>query len=184
MTITKFKFDSQQYHQMAEVGIFEHIQAPRIELINGEIIQMSPIGRKHCACLAKLNQLMVRGFVDRFIIWGQSSIKLDDGSEPQPDLALLRCRADFYDERLPTAADILLIIEVADSSINYDREVKIPLYAEFGISEAWLVDVNKSILTKFTQPSLSGYRTVQILDLADSIEFSGLKIQVSDIFVS
>jgi Uma2 family endonuclease len=191
MNVTKLKFNSQQYHQMAEAGIFEHIPTSRIELIKGEVVQMSPIGRKHCACLAKLNQLMVREFIDRFIIWGQSSIKLDDGSEPQPDLAVLRFRSDFYDERLPTASDILLIVEVADSTISYDslldaycREVKIPLYAEFGIPEAWLLDVNRNLLTKFTQPSLDGYRIAQILDLADSIIFSGLKIQISDIFVS
>jgi Uma2 family endonuclease len=184
MNVTKLKFNSQQYHQMAEAGIFEHIPTSRIELIKGEVVQMSPIGRKHCACLAKLNQLMVREFIDRFIIWGQSSIKLDDGSEPQPDLAILRFRSDFYDERLPTASDILLIVEVADSTISYDREVKIPLYAEFGIPEAWLLDVNKNLLTKFTQPSLDGYRIAQILDLADSIKFSGLEIQISDIFVS
>ena len=140
MTATKYKFTTQEYHLMSEVGIFapEH----RLELIKGEIVEMSPICRKHCACIAALNEILFTKFATKLNIWVQSSIRLDDGSEPQPDIALLRRRADFYRDSLPSPADILLVIEVADSTISYDRDVKMPLYAEFGIVEAWLIDVN------------------------------------------
>ncbi len=182
MTIAKHKFNSQQYHLMAEAGVFT--PESRIELIKGEIITMSPIGRKHGSCVARLNQLLVQKFIGRFIIWGQSSIRLDNGSEPQPDLALLKLRDDFYIEGLPTPEDILLIIEVADSTIDYDRHTKMPLYAEFDIPEAWLVDVNQENLTKYTNPSPKGYKNTESLDKNDLVIVLGVEIMVKDIFGS
>jgi len=182
MTITKHKFSSQQYHLMTEAGVFEHIQGQRLELIKGEIIQMLPIGRNHCACIARLNKLLFAKFGSKQIIWVQSSIRLDDGSEPQPDLALLNLRSDFYEEALPAPEDILLIVEVADSTISYDRDLKMPLYAEFGIPEAWLVDVNKKTLTRYTSPSSQGYKDSQRLDINDSIPCLDKEIAATDIF--
>jgi Uma2 family endonuclease len=180
MTATKYKFTAQEYHLMSETGIFspEH----RLELIRGEIVKMSPIGRKHCACIAALNELLFTKFAGKFNIWVQSSIRLDDGSEPQPDIALLRRRADFYRESLPSPADILLVIEVADSTISYDRDVKMPLYAEFGIMEAWLIDVNAKTLTKYTEPSPRGYKTSHRLELNDAVLCLGEEINLVDIF--
>jgi len=166
---------------MAEAGVFAHIPENCIELIKGEVIQMSPIGRKHGGCVARANQLLVDKFIRRFIIWTQNSIRLDNSSEPQPDLALLKLRDDFYTERLPIPEDILLIIEVADSSIDYDRTVKIPLSAEFGIPESWLIDVNEKILTRYTIPSVRGYKTSESLDRNDSVLVLGIEIAVRDI---
>jgi Uma2 family endonuclease len=91
------------------------------------------------------------------IVYVQSSLRLDSHSEPQPDLVLLKPRPDFYEEELPKPSDVLLIIEVADSSIAYDRDVKVPLYAEAGIEEFWLVDINNRILTSYTSPTTDGY---------------------------
>jgi Uma2 family endonuclease len=182
MTITKYKFNAQQYHLMAEAGVFSHIYDHCLELIKGEIIQMSPIGRKHAAAVARLDRLLQQLFSSQAIIWTQNSIKLDDGSEPQPDLALLKFRDDFYIERLPIPEDILLIIEVADSTISYDRDFKMPLYAEFGISEAWLIDVNDKILSKYTNPSPRGYKASESLDGNDMISVLGVEIAVKDIF--
>jgi Uma2 family endonuclease len=135
------KFTTQQYHLMHEAGVFA--EGDRLELINGEIKKMSPIGRKHATCVARLNTLFITRLLHKAIIWSQNPIRLDDNSEPQPDLAILKRREDFYADTLPKPSDILLIIEVADSTIAYDRAVKMPLYAAAGIPEMWLFDVNK-----------------------------------------
>jgi Uma2 family endonuclease len=179
MTVSTLKFTSEQFHLMAIAGVF--VSESNVELIKGEIITMSPIGKKHGSCVARLNQLLVQLFIGRFIIWGQSSIKLDNGSEPQPDLAVLNWRSDFYAQQLPTPEDILLIIEVADSTIDYDRNIKMPLYAEFGIKEAWLLDVNEKILTKYSEPSSKGYKTSYRFDLNDSIICLDVAIAIADI---
>jgi Uma2 family endonuclease len=182
MTATKYKFTTQEYHLMSEVGMFakEH----RLELIKGEIVKMSPIGRKHCACIAKLQKKFEQILGERIIVWTQNSIHLNSESEPQPDLALLKLRADFYAERLPRPEDILLIIEVADSTISYDRDVKMPLYAEFGITEAWLIEVNAKTLTKYTEPSPKGYKTSHLLELNDAVLCLDVAIALTDIFGS
>lgn len=182
MTFTTHKFSSEQYHLMAIAGVFSHVQ--RIELIKGEIIQMSPIGKKHAAYVAKLQYLLHENFADRSIIWTQNSIKLHNGSEPRPDLVLLKLRDDFYIESLPTPEDILLIIEVADSTISYDRDIKMPLYAEFGIPEAWLIDVSDKNLTRYTNPSQRGYKNTESLDGNDRTSILGVEIAVKDILGS
>jgi Uma2 family endonuclease len=182
MTFTTHKFSSEQYHLMAIAGVFSHNQ--RIELIKGEIIEMSPIGKKHAAYVAKLQYLLHENFANRSIIWTQNSIKLDNGSEPQPDLALLKLRDDFYIESLPVPEDILLIIEVADSTLSYDRDIKMPLYAEFGILEAWLFDVNDKTLTRYTNPSQRGYKNTESLDGNDTVSVLGVEISVKEVLGS
>ncbi len=182
MTIAKQKFNSQQYHLMAEAGVFN--PESRIELIKGEIITMSPIGRKHGSCVARLDRLIQQLLANKVFVWVQNSILLDNGSEPQPDLTLLKLRDDFYEERLPTPEDILLIIEVADSTIEYDRHTKMPLYAEFGIPEAWLIDVNAKTLTKYTNPSPKGYKSIESLDGNDVVLVLEIEIAIKDILGS
>ncbi len=182
-TLTKHKLTSQQYHLMAEAGILA--QSDRVELIYGEIIDMSPIGRKHSACVARLTDVLVTEFHGKAIIWVQNSIHLDDASEPQPDLVLLKSRPDFYEEELPKPSDILLIIEVADSTISYDRDIKMPLYAAAGIGEFWLVDVNNRTLTSYILPAPSGYRNSHCYRINESIPIQAFPDQAiawSDIF--
>lgn len=163
----KFAFTTQHYHLMHEAGVFS--AGDRIELINGEIIEMSPIGRKHATCVARLSTLLVTRLYQKAIIWTQNSILLDNGSEPQPDLAVLKFRKDFYEEGLPTPSDILLIIEVADSTISYDREVKAPLYAAAGVPEMWLFDVNKKVIEGYSQQSAAGYKWIKRYDEGDTL---------------
>ncbi len=136
-----------EYHRMAEVGLL----APdaRVELIDGEIIDMAPIGDPHRAVVAYLDRLFSRAIGDRGIILVQSSIRLDRRSEPQPDLSLLAPREDFYRHRTPGPDDTFLVIEVSDTTARYDRKVKVPLYARRKIHEVWLVDLSKDQMTFF-----------------------------------
>jgi len=162
-----FKFTVAQYHLMYETGVFA--ESDRLELINGEIKTMSPIGRKHAACINRLVTAFTQKLGKRIVLSVQNSIRLEDNSEPQPDLAILKPRDDFYEDTLPSPADILLIIEVADSSIAYDRDIKAPLYATAGIPEMWLFDVNNKTIASFSQPSSLGYKQLQRYDRGDRL---------------
>lgn len=143
-----------EYRRMGEAGIFH--EDDRVELIRGEIYEMSPIGNRHATCL--------RRFVTLFkplevILNPQNPVVLEEqGSEPQPDLTLLPFREDHYASATPGPGDVLLAIEVSDSSLVYDRDVKVPLYAESGISETWIVDLNGDAVLVFRQPSPDGYK--------------------------
>lgn len=177
------KFTVQQYELMLEAGIFA--ESDRLELINGEIRVMSPIGRKHAVCVAKTARAFQIKLGDRAFIWTQNPIRLSDHSEPQPDLAILKWRDDFYAEALPTPEDVLLIIEVSDSTIAYDRDVKSPLYAANGIPEMWLFDVNKKVVEGYSQPSASGYKRMQRYDENDTLAmfaFSDIIFSWEEIF--
>jgi Uma2 family endonuclease len=119
--------------------------------------------------VAKTARLFQIKLGDRAFVWTQNPIILRNYSEPQPDLAILKWRDDFYASALPTPEDILLIIEVADSTIAYDRDVKMPLYAVNGIPEMWLFDVNQQIIEGYTQPSSSGYKRMQRYEQGDTL---------------
>lgn len=152
------KFTIEQFQLMYEKGIFA--ESDRLELINGEIVTMSPIGTKHAACVNRLAAKFMYKLGSQVILSVQNSILLGNNSQPQPDIAVLKYRDDFYEEALPKPEDILLIVEVADSSIAYDRDVKAPLYAAAGIPEMWLFDVNTKTITSFSQPSALGYKQI------------------------
>jgi Uma2 family endonuclease len=156
IAITHHRFTVDEYHRMAEAGILQREQ--RVELIEGEIVDMTPIGRRHMACVDRLTRDFVRGVGDRAIVRVQGSLRLHDHSEPVPDLVLLRPRDDFYADSDAGPEDALLVIEVADTSEHYDRHVKVPLYARAGIPEVWLVDLTAgSIITIHREPSPTGY---------------------------
>lgn len=146
------------YYRMGEAGIF----APdaRVELIEGEIIDMAPIGTRHGSTVKRLNALLVAAVGSRAIVSVQDPLRLDDLSEPEPDLMLLQARADFYASAHPTAADVLLLIEVADTSARYDREIKLPLYARHGVCEVWIVDLEARLLRLFRAPSGETYTQI------------------------
>src|SRR5438067_1710908 len=127
-------FTVADYYRMAEAGILK--EDDRVELIEGEVVAMSPIGSRHAACVAKLQALLHRVFsAEPVIVWVQNPLHLSEYSEPQPDLSVLRARDDFYAKNQPTAADVLFVIEVAESSLMYDHHTKLPLYARSGIAE-------------------------------------------------
>ncbi len=166
LQLIKRHFTIKEYHKMPDAGIIK--ESERVELIRGEIVKMSPIGRFHAACVNRLNQLFYQKLGVRAIVAPQNPVELDDYSEPQPDIGLLEPRPDFYASGHPKPADILLIVEVADSTIKYDREVKIPLYAEDKISEVWLVDINQQCLEVYREPTPNGYGQVEKLPPQES----------------
>ena len=153
------KFTVKEYNQMIEAGIFA--KDNRVELLRGEIVEMSAIGRRHAACVNRLTELFILRLAQAVIVGVQNSVELEDNSEPQPDIALLRRRDDFYEAGHPQAEDVLLLVEVADTTIEFDREVKIPLYAESGISEVWVVDINQQCLEVYRQPLGNSYQIIQ-----------------------
>ncbi len=158
MATTRRRFTRAEYRRMSEVGILgEH---DRVELIKGEIIEMSPIGRRHRAFVDNLTQLLVLRLAGRAIASVQSPLALTDDTEPQPDLTVLRRRTVPYKEREADAADVFLLIEVADSSLAYDRSTKLRLYAEAGIPEYWIVDCGTETVEVYRSPGSEGYRDV------------------------
>ena len=180
--LKRYRFTRADYHRMAQTGILR--PNVRVELIDGEIIEMNPIGRPHKASVNRLNRIFSRGLGDDVIVQIQSSIVLGDYGEPEPDLTLLRYRDDFYAESDEVPADILLVVEVADSSETYDRRVKAPLYARFEISELWIVDVNREWITVYTDPTADGYGTTQVFRRGESLSpraFPRLTIAVDDV---
>src|SRR2546423_2337943 len=157
----KHFFNVDEYYRMAEVGLLS--EDDRVELIEGEIVEMSPIGKTHGGTVKRSNHFLNRDLGDAFIISVQDPIRLNDFSEPQPVLALLKPRKDFYRNSHPTAGDVLVVIEVADPSLNYDRNVQLPLYARAGIPEAWLMVLQKDVIEVHSQPKDGKYQKVQRL---------------------
>lgn len=149
-----------EYHRMGEVGIFARNE--RLELIRGEIYTMTPIGNRHAMCVMVLVDLLTRvSLKERAYINPQNPLQLADLlSEPQPDIVLLRRRSD-YRSNPPVPRDVLLVIEVSDSSLIFDRKTKMPLYAQSGVPEAWLVDLKGSCIWTYRNPTTEGYQEVQ-----------------------
>jgi len=164
--IAKYHFNVSEYYRMFEAGILSWND--RFELIDGEIIRMTPIGTHHAACVDRLNSLLNRYTGLDAIVSVQSSIRLSDFSEPQPDIALLRPREDFYAGEHPGSADVLLVIEVADSSLGYDRDVKTPLYAAAAIPELWIVDLTGQVIEVHSQPASGEYTVTRAVGRGES----------------
>ena len=183
MQLLTRKFSIEQYHKMGEANIFHPEE--RLELIKGRIVEMSPLGLKHIATVNRLTNLLSRQLLDKALISVQNSIQLGDDSEPQPDLVVAKFRDDFYANKPIQPRDIYLLIEVSDSTIKYDREVKIPLYAENKIEEVWLVNLNDNILEIYTKPEDNFYQNLQKLNkdkIIAPLSFPQLKINLSNIF--
>ena len=179
----KYPITINHFQKMIERGIFEEDE--HIELIEGELIAMAPIGPDHSSKTRKLNRQFSQKIGDLALVDMQNPIVLDDHSEPEPDLALLRPRDDFYETANPTAKDVLLLVEVADSSLNYDKKTKIPLYARQGIPEVWLINVPNRQVEIYLKPSPEGYRQILIPEKQECISptlLPSVSIKVSDIF--
>jgi Uma2 family endonuclease len=155
--IARKLFTIDDCYKMAEVGILS--PAEQVELIRGEILLMSPTGPRHGTAVDRTNRAMIRLVGDTAIVRTQGTVVLDRFAAPQPDLALLRPKEDEYVDRNPDAADILLIIEIADSSLEYDTTVKLGLYAILGIPEYWVADLHNNRVRIYTQPDRDSYRS-------------------------
>lgn len=161
MDITRHRFTADEYQAMGEAGILA--EDDRVELIDGEVLAMSPPGPRHTGAVNRLNHLFVRLVADSAIVQVQSPVRVDSYSEPQPDLALLRPRADYYENVVATPSDVLLVIEIAQSSLAFDRTVKASLYARRGIHEYWIVDVNDRAVIRHTDPREGRYTTIEVV---------------------
>lgn len=148
-------FTAVEYHKMAQAGILRDDE--RVELIAGEVIRKVPIGPGHGGHVNKLTQLFVQRFAGRAVVAVQNSVRVDPFSEPEPDVVLLAYRDDFYTTRIPQPADVLLLVEVGDSSAAFDRRVKRLLYARTGIAEVWLIDLTAGVITVHRGPGADGY---------------------------
>ena len=153
--LNRHRLTVDEYHRMAETGVL----APdaRVELIEGEIIDMAPIGTRHGSAVLRLTHLLNRACGDQAILSVQGALRLSPRSEPEPDLMLLRPRADYYAAAHPGPADVLLLIEVSDSTARYDREIKLPLYARHGVAEVWIVDLEAGVLRCHSRPQGGAY---------------------------
>jgi len=153
-SVTRHRFTVDEYEQMIANGILSENE--RVELIRGEVVEKMVIGPLHIACVNRLNRLLVKQLSEAVIVSIQNPIVLE-GSEPEPDVALLIPRLDFYATSKPRANDVRLVIEVSDSSLTYDREIKLPLYAEAGIQDFWIINLNDSMVEIYRQPLASGH---------------------------
>jgi len=154
--IQRHRFTVEEYHRMGETGLLS--EDDRVELLEGEIVEMNPIGSRHHACVMRLDELLRRpGVSGGYIVSVQGPLRLDRGSEVQPDLTLLRRRPDFYDAGIPEPDDALLAVEVSDTTLSYDRNVKLPRYAAAGIPEVWIVDLEGRRIEVHAGPSAEGY---------------------------
>lgn len=170
--LQKRYFNVDEYYRMSEVGLLS--PDDRVELIEGEIVKMSPIGSTHGGTVKRSSTFLRRELGDAVIISVQDPIHLNDFSEPQPDIALLRPREDFYTKSHPTSSEVLIVIEVADTSVNYDRNVKLPLYARAGIPESWLMVLPKDVIEVHSQPENGKYKKVQRLKRGKTLVSSAI----------
>ena len=157
--VVKRSFTVAEYRRMVEVGILS--ESDRVELIDGEVFEMSPIREPHAASVDVLNEVVRDRLGHSVIVRVQGPIQLDDFSEPQPDISILKRRDDFYRHAHPRPEDVLLVIEVSDTTLEYDGKVKVPLYARAGIPETWVVNLPEERIEVYSDPTGGEYQTVR-----------------------
>lgn len=157
---TRHRLTVEAYHRMGEAGIFG--EDDRVELVDGELIDMTPIGSRHAYVVDLINRLFTKKVSQNRLVRVQNPIQLGEYDEPEPDLAVVR-NAAYFDHH-PQAADVLLIIEVSETSLEYDKSTKVPCYARYGIPEVWIIDLDGTCTTVNRKPLLSGptYETVTV----------------------
>ena len=150
------KLSADQFEEMGRTGILG--PEARVELLDGEMIEMAPIGSRHAAAVSFLSMHFARSVGHLALVQTQNPLRLADDSEPQPDLLLLRPTADRYRSAHPRPTDVLLLIDVADTTLRFDRETKLPLYARHGVPEVWILDLDTERLEIYREPAAGGYR--------------------------
>jgi len=182
MPLAHRRFTVDEYHRMAETGILG--EDDHVELLDGEIVAMSPIGPRHAATVTRLQRLLHQLVGERAIVRTQNPVRLDGYSEPEPDIALVTPRDDFYAAGHPAPRDILLIVEVADTSLRFDRHRKLPGYARAGVPEVWLVDLTADRVERYREPRGDAYTDQQFLGRDATLTpllLPGVAIHVGDL---
>ena len=178
----RMRFSLERYEQMVEAGVLT--KDDRVELLDGEIVEMASVGVRHQAVIDRLTHLFVTRAGDVVIVRVQGPLRLPPRSEPEPDVLLLERRDDFYNQQHPGAAAAFLVIEVADSSVRFDRTVKFPIYARSGVREAWLVDLTTDVIEVHRSPTTDGYADVSVFERGSHITPGALpdvRVLVDDI---
>jgi Uma2 family endonuclease len=179
---TKHRFSVDDYYRMAETGVLK--PDARVELLDGEIIDMSPIGPFHGGVNKYLNMVFAAAAKGRWVMGIQDPVRLGDHSEPQPDLMLLRPVADCYRKQHPRPDDVFLLIEIADTSLATDREEKLPAYGQAGIKEVWIVNLVDEVVEVYREPHFTGYGSKAVLragDIAAPQAFPDLAVNVAEL---
>ncbi len=176
-----YRFSVAEYQKLGEADVFH--EDDRVELLNGQIIRMSPIGYRHVTVSRRLNRLFALHAADRYWVVAQDPFTLDDESQPQPDYALLRPEADEHDH-IPEARDVLLIVEISDSSLGYDRNDKLPAYARQGIPEVWIINLVQDVVEVYRGPQGDSYGTTLKFgrdDIVTPLSFPDVEVRVGEI---
>jgi Uma2 family endonuclease len=179
---TKHRFSVKEYYRMAETGVLR--PDARVELLNGEIIDMSPIGPFHGGLVNRLVRIFNKYSQGRWIVSAQNPLHLDDLSEPEPDVMLLKPAPDDYTSRHPQPDDVFLLIEVSDTTLDFDHEKKLPAYGRAGVAEAWIVNLNELTIEVYREPHFTGCGSKTILragDIVAPLAFPGTTVDVAEL---
>ena len=163
----RYRFTVEEFYRMLDAGIFT--EDDRVELVEGDVVTMMPIGARHAYCVDQLTTLFVAQSGGRYVVRVQGPLRVGPTSEVLPDLMLLQPPPERYREAHPTPEDVLLVVEVAETSLAYDREVKVPLYARHGIPEYWLINLQDNVVEVYRKPSQYGYKEVHYLRSEDTL---------------
>ena len=168
-----------EYYKMAEAGILT--EKDHVELIHGEIIEMSPIGNKHASIVLRLTNVLKDIVGNAALINVQNPIRINDLNEPEPDLTILKPKGDYYASAHPISNDVFIVVEVADTTYEYDRQIKLPLYAQAEISEYWLVNSSKNEIEVYRLPAKGAYKKMEIFYPEDllKLDFCNKTVEVS-----
>ncbi len=176
------RFTTAEYYRMVAAGILG--EDDRVELVDGRVVQMTPIGPRHAGCVKAVADLLRRALGSSALLGVQDPITLGEGAEPQPDVTVLRPQPAGYRRSHPGPDDVLLLIEVSEASLEYDRGTKVPLYARAGIAEVWLVDLDGARIEVYRTPSGDGYRDARVVSSGETLSpsaFPGVIVSVADV---
>jgi Uma2 family endonuclease len=180
--VARKRFTVEEYYRMADTGILA--PSDRVELIEGEIVEMSPIGDRHLNAVNRATMIFARGVGDKAVVSIQNPAHMDRHNEPQPDVVLIRPREGFYGKGTPDPEDVLLLIEVSDSTLRFDLKVKLPVYARTGIREVWIVDLKNDAILIHREPTDDSYNSVETKRRGETISpqaFPEFLINVDDL---
>jgi Uma2 family endonuclease len=180
---SRHRLTARDYHLMSERGILR--PDARVELIEGEIIDMAPIGSRHAGAVERIADLLRAAAAKRFMVRTQQPVVLDEYSEPEPDIVLVPWRADYYSSAHPGPSEALLIVEVAETSVRHDAEVKVPLYARHGIREVWIVDLERRRIKRFVGVQAERYVRAEELRLDERVVLAAapeVEVDLSGVF--